>query len=262
MLVLNKLGDDDWVFDDPRIDFPAHEKLDSAMDLYHSGEPEKAESELKELIADNPLNIDAFHHLSMVYQRIGLSVEAYLCCREAVRIGFSIIPNNFSWRSSKLEWGHLNNRPFLRAYHNLGLWLESRGEVDDAIQVFVNMLSVCQSDNIGVRYILPKLWLETGDLLSIVRLNSEFSDDYSPEFMYNRALALALLGETKKAEKAVQIAKSEFPLVANEIKKKHHQKPTPKYDGFVTNGSPEQAYEYWSQYGTYWKNSQDAMKLL
>lgn len=263
MLVLNKFEDcDDWVFDDTKIYFPAHEKLDSAMDLYHSGEPAQPESELKELIADNPQHIDAFHHLSLVYQGCDLSLEAYLCCREAVRIGISSIPKEFSWRSSKLEWSHLNNRPFLRAYHNLGLWLESRNEVYDAIKVLENMLAVCPNDSIGVRYILPKLWFEIGDLLSIVRLINLYPDDYSPENKYNHALALVLLGENKKAEQAVQLAISEFPLVAKELKKKRLRKPKPTQDGYITSGGKDQAYEYCKRYGDYWKSSVNAMELI
>ncbi len=125
---------------------------------------------IQEIISKNPYHIDAYHHLSMIYEENELNFEAYLCCREAVRIGLSAIPEDFSWASSILQWSHLDNRPFLRAYHNLGLWLEKRKEVDEAIIVYGNMLSVCPNDNIGVRYILPKLWIEAGNLLSIEAL--------------------------------------------------------------------------------------------
>lgn len=262
MIKLHNIGDDEWIFDDDLADLSVHEKLDDVIDLWHSGKSDKAEGLIKNIILKNQYHIDAYHYLSMIYEESGLDFEAYLCCREAVRIGLSAMPEAFSWTSSKLEWGHIDNRPFLRAYHNLGLWLEKRNEINEAITVYRNMLSVCPNDNIGVRYILPKLWIETGDLLSIVRLQKEYPDDYSPEFMYTYPLALIMLGEIEKAKTLLEDAKSAFPLVAKELKKKRHLKPKYSFAGGITVGGADQAYEYWKQYGKYWSNSEQAMSLL
>jgi tetratricopeptide (TPR) repeat protein len=262
MVKLHNIGDDEWVFEDALVDISVHDKLDEAMDLWHSGMPSEAEDLIKTIISRSPYHIDAYHHLSMIYEEVGLDFEAYLCCREAVRIGLSAMPEAFSWVSSKLEWGHIDNRPFLRAYHNLGLWLEKRNEIDQAIVVYGNMLSACPNDNIGVRYILPKLWMETGDLLSIVRLQKEYPDDYSPEFMYTYPLALIMLGEIEKAKTLLEDAKSAFPLVAKELKKKRHSRPKSSFAGGITVGGADQAYEYWKQYGKYWSDSEQAMSFL
>lgn len=262
MIKLQNIGDDEWVFEDSLIDLSVHERLDDAIDLWHSGKPDKAESLIKDIIEQNPYHIDAYHHASMIYEESGLDFEAYLCCREAVRIGLSAIPEEFSWASSKMEWSYIDNRPFLRAYHNLGLWLEKRNEIKEAINVYSNMLSVCPIDNIGVRYILPKLWIETGDLLSIVRLNKEYPNDYSPEFMYTYPLALIMLGEIEKAKTLLDDAKSAFPLVAKELKKKRHPKPKSSFSGGITVGGADQAYGYWKQYGKFWSNSEQALSLL
>lgn len=262
MIRCNKFGENEWVLEDELIDSSLYKKLDDAIDLWHSGQSDKAESLLKEIISINSSYIDAYHHLSIIYEENELDFESYLCCREAVRIGFSAIPEGFSWASSKLEWCHLDNRPFLRAYHNLGLWLERRNEASEAIVVYRNLLAICPSDNIGVRYLLPKLWIEAGDLLSIVRICKEFPDDYSPELMYTHSLALILLGETEKAKIQLENAKSAFPLVSKELKKKRHSKPKSSIQGLVTMGGADQAYEYWKQYGKYWVNSEQAMSLL
>ncbi len=262
MIKLQNIGDDEWVFEDSLVASSVHERLDDAIDLWHSGKLNKAERLIKSIIKNNPYYIDAYHHASMIYEESGLDFEAYLCCREAVRIGLSAIPKEFSWTTSKMEWGHLNNRPFLRAYHNLGLWLEKRNEINEAIKLYSNMLLVCPNDNIGVRYILPKLWIETGDLLSIVRLNKEYPDDDSPEFMYTHPLALVMLGDIEKAKTLLDDAKTAFPLVAKELKKKHHPKPKSSFSGGITVGGTDQAYEYWKQYGKFWSNSEQAMSLL
>jgi len=261
MIKLENIGEDEWCFDDSSIDFSSHEKLDSAIDYWHGEDFDQAVSILRSLISENPYHIDVYHHLSLIYQSIGADLEAYAFCREAVRIGLSSIPKKFSWKTSKLDWGHLGNRPFLRAYHNLGLWHEERGEVAEAIQVYKAMLSVCPNDNIGARYLLPRLCFLTGDLLSIVRLINDYPDDYSPDFLYNKALAFVLLGEIDKANTAFNKAKSEFPLIAKEILKKRNTKPNSDFEGYITIGSPEQAHEYWEHYGQFWKNSPEAMRL-
>ena len=174
-LIRIDIDKNEWEFADDLIDLSIHDELDQAIDLWHEGKRGSAEFILKKIISKNPYHIDAYHHLSLIWEELELDFEAYLCCRESVKIGLSAMPDEFSWKSSRLHWINLDNRPFLRAYHTLGLWLEKRQEFDEAITVFKNMLSVCPNDNIGVRYLLPKLFLEKGDLFS--RSNQGCFDD-------------------------------------------------------------------------------------
>ena len=261
-LIRNDFDENEWEFADDLIDLSIHEELDQAIDLWHEGKRGSAESILKQIISKNPYHIDAYHHLSMIWEELELDFEAYLCCREAVRIGLSVMPDAFSWKSSKLQWIYLDNRPFLRAYHTLGLWLEKRQEFDEAITVYKNMLSVSPSDNVGVRYLLPKLFLEKGDLFSVIRLCKEHDDDCSPDIMYTHPLALILSGEVEKAKPLLAEAKSSFPLVMKELKKKRHSRPKNSFPGGVTVGGADQAFEYWIQYGKFWSNSKKAMELI
>lgn len=107
MIKLINIYDDEWGFDDPLIDLSAHEQLDSAIDFWHTGKIDKAEKIFQSILHGNTCHIDAYHHLSMLYDDSSRQFEAYLCCREAVRIGLSVIPAEFSWANSKLTWGNL-----------------------------------------------------------------------------------------------------------------------------------------------------------
>jgi tetratricopeptide (TPR) repeat protein len=262
MIELVNIYDKEWVFNDELIDFSVHEKLDQAIDYWESGNPEPAIIILKSILSENLYHIDAYHHLSLIYEECKMEFEAYLCCREAVRIGLSVIPNKFSWKTSQLMWWNLDNRPFFRAYHNLGLWLERRNEKEEVINIFSNMLSVCPNDNLGVRYMLPRLWLEKGDVLSVIRLCKKYRDDYSAETMYTYPLALIMSGEIKKAKPLLVYAKSSFPLVAEELVKNRHQKPEGSIYGGIIVGGAEEAYEYWKDYGKYWLDCGQAMELI
>ncbi len=257
-----EIGENNWVFSDSTLSQTQYEMLDNAIESWHEGSYDLAETLLKELVIQSPSNIDAFHHLSLLFDETSRELEAYLCCQEAVRIGLSAFTNKFSWKKSVLEWGSLDNRPFMRAYHNLGLWHQRRNEIDLAISVFSNLLSVCPNDNLGIRYLLPKLWFIKGDVLSVIRHCKKFDDDISPEIIYNYPLAFILSGELSKAEKLLLEAKQQLPLVVKELIKKRHPKPKTSMAGYITLGGADQAYSYWQEYGNYWKDSKRAMKLL
>lgn len=253
----------EWVFCDENLqDFESHEELDRAIDMEHTGDYLAAENSFQKIIRKNPYHIDAYHHLSLLQERYSKEFDAYLCCREAVRIGLSAVPSGFSWKTSRLSWSHLDNRPFMRAYHNLGLWMKRRGETDEAVTIFTNLLAVNPNDNLGVRYLLPELWLSKGDLLSVIRHCKAHKDDCSPDIMYTYPLALILSGEVEKAKRLLSKAKSNFPLFAKELKKKRHSKPKPQFPGSITFGGADHAYEYWESYGEYWTDSPQTMSLL
>ena len=63
-----------------------------------------------------------------------------------------------------LLWGHMNNRPFLRCMHGLGLCLWRLKRFEEAQDVFTRMLWMNPIDNQGIRFVLPavqsgKVWV-------------------------------------------------------------------------------------------------------
>ncbi|OAI19508.1 hypothetical protein A1507_06895 [Methylomonas koyamae] len=259
---LIEIGRNQWMFQDKELPQLTYQEFDAAWDYWDQGDYMHAEKLLRRLIEYNPSHIDAWNLLSLIFEETSRELEAYLCCREAVRTGLDVIPKKFNWKTASLEWGFLENRPFMRAYHNLGLWHERRNEPQLAIEVYSRLLAVCPNDNLGVRLILPKLWLETGDLLSVIRHCKSLADEFSPEILYTYPLALILSGEHAKAEPLIEIAKREFPLVAKELMKKRHTRPKSMMPGHITHGGADQAYEYWVEYGKFWAHSEEAMALL
>lgn len=262
-LKLLQMGDsDEWYFQYITSNNAINEEFNRALDFLYENKYEISETLLTSIIDRNLSHIDALHHLSLICEETSRDHEAYLYCREAVRVGLDVIPSNFNWLESKLEWGLMENRPFMRAYHNLGLWHQKRREVDSAIDIFSHLLSISPNDNLGVRLTLPHLWLEKGDILSVIRHCENLSEEYSPEILYTYPLALIISGDISKAKKLLQNAKKEFPLVAKELLKKQHIQPKSSMQGYISHGGADQAYEYWSDYGSYWNNNKDAMELL
>ncbi len=114
----------------------------------------------------------------------------------------------------------------------------------------------------GFGIFLPRLWLEKGDILSVVRHCKACEDDIAPEIIYTYPLALILSGETTKAKSLLKEAEMQLPLVAKELRKKRHPRPKSIMPGYISYGGADQAYEYWVEYGKYWINSEKAMALL
>ena len=71
-----------------------------------------------------------------------------------VRIGELSLEEGFD---GLLEWGHVDNRPFLRCMHGYGLCLWRLGRNEDAMEVFNRMLRMNPSDNQGVRFLIQDI---------------------------------------------------------------------------------------------------------
>ncbi len=92
--------------------------------------------------------------------------QALTTANAAVRQAEALIPKGFKGR---IRWGHLGNR----FYHRL-LWLQlqlnhERGASDVAARVARKMLRLNPNDNLGVRYALPFLLLERGEVAAARR---------------------------------------------------------------------------------------------
>ena len=251
-----------WVFEDPAITDAAWEKLDQALESLESGYVGHAEKMLLAIVAECPSHMDALHHLSIIYDEQGRGLEAYVFCQAAVSIGLQAIPEKFKWEQSLLEWSMLENRPFRRAYHNLGLWHLNGNRYDDAIEIFARLLSTNPNDNQGVRHLLPLCWFEKNDLTAILDLCRAHSGDATPEILYSEALALARLGRDEDALAALKNCVAVLPLVGKELLKKRHPRPKFRTEGYISHGGHDQAYDYWQYYGKNWSASESAMSLL
>jgi tetratricopeptide (TPR) repeat protein len=255
-------GNDFWVMSSDKSMNDIDDAVDMAIDDWRAGKALMAERKLLAALVKCPDHIDALHHLSLIYQETGRKVECHVFNMAAVAAGFLAIPKEFVWGRSKVEWSSYANRPFLRAYHVLGLWHMENGNHSEATEVFSRMLSLNPNDNIGVRYLLPACWLALNEPEKVIEHCLQYEDDASPDIQYSYALALVLLRKTGTAKEAMGSAVSSFPLVAKELLKKTHRRPASTFPGTITWGGADQAYEYWRQYGKYWAESEKAMQLL
>ena len=82
--------------------------------------------------------------------------------------GLHAIPPDFHWDRSRLSWGHIENRPFMRAYHNLAIHRLEQQAWEAAIEILSRLLAVNPNDNQGACYELTSCWFETGKIAASI----------------------------------------------------------------------------------------------
>lgn len=128
-------------FDDPAGDGT----ILSATDRFEEGDVAAAEDMLGALLAADVRCLDAHAHLGMF--AFDHELERALSSYEAgVAIGERSLPEGFG---GVLDWGWIENRPFLRCLHGLGLCRWRLRRWDDAARVFESMLWLNPGDNQG-----------------------------------------------------------------------------------------------------------------
>lgn len=262
MYQLEQVGEKEWRFVAPACVQSLMSGLNEALEIWEAGQERTAERMLRGIINRCPNHMDALHHLALIMENYGKNLEAYLMEKEAADMGLEALRGKFDFRSNKLEWGWLENRPFLRAYHGLALAHHKRGQIEQALRIYEDILSVNPNDNQGIRCLAVACYFKLEQPNNVIAVCEKYESDSLPEILYGKSLAEFQLGAKESAEANLKMAISELPLVAAELLKRRHMKPKEVFPGSITHGGADQAYEYWERFGSYWEQTPEAMKML
>lgn len=252
----------DWEFEYPRITEEPLDELDVGIESMNSGQAAEAERLFGRLIRSFPEFIDARHHLAMLLDAEGRKTEAFRIWQEAVDLGLTCFPLRFTYGQDLLPWGWIDNRPFLRACHGLGLAYLARGTVGMALDVFRRILALNPDDNLGIRALVIQCYFFLKRPEEALAVCSQYPGDPMEQSLYGKALALFQLGRLDEARTALRQAVEELPLVAQELLKKRHRRPRERVPGHITYGGAGQAYGYWCEQGRFWTETPGAIEWL
>jgi len=262
MLKLEEVDCNNWEFEYPESTFHLDDRLYEGVDLMNSGGENEAEEIFRTIIKEFPEHIDAYHHLAMVMDSQGMKEESLRLWEKAVDVGMQCFPDDFTVGKDLLEWGWIENRPFLRASHGLGLAYLEKGEVEKAVSIFNDMLSFNPNDNQGIRALLVECNFALNKPEEVFKVCDKYPDDAMADTLYGRPLALFQLGKKDEAEKAMKNAIKYLPLVAKELTKKRHSQPKNMMEGYTISGGPDEAYDYWKRFGKYWKGAEGGIDFV
>lgn len=108
----------------------------------------------KKLITVDSRCLDAYAHMGHMYFHLDRqshysTAKSYY--KQGVAIALQAIGNRLN---DVFLWGIINNRPFLRCLEGFGLCLLKQNKIDDALDVFRQMLLLNPLDNQGVRFMI------------------------------------------------------------------------------------------------------------
>jgi tetratricopeptide (TPR) repeat protein len=262
MLKLSRVAPHEWEFVFPDAYNDLMDEFHSGCESYEEGNLDQAEKVFKMVLAQMPDHLDAIHHLALVLSERDLYDQARDLWEQAVRIGRKAVTQDFEPGKDRLEWGWLENRPFLRCLHGLALARYKEGQIEEALRLFQELLSLNANDNQGVRAMTQEALFELGRLEDALKLAEQYPNDVMPETLYGRALALFKLGRKREATVALKEAVKYLPLVRKELLETKHHPPRRSRPDMVTRGGADEAYYYWEHWGQFWGKDPEALEWL
>ena len=215
------------------------------------------------LVLENIDDPDAYFNLAFLCEGHDDSFLALMSSRECMRLYLQCFPSKFNWQKSKLPWGIMENRPFLRALFQLANVYADNGNFEQACLKGEKLLQVCPNDNLGIRERMIDFYMLTEQYQKIIQLCDSYAEDMLANIAFGKVLAYCYQDKLDKAEKEWLIAQDNLPEVAHEILKKRHPRPRGIDNSYgIEIGGKDQAYFYWQDMGEWWEGNATAQALI
>jgi len=262
MLKLKRLGNKEWEFVHPDGYDDTLDLLGSGCDLLEAEDYGEAEKVFKDIINEMPDHLDAIHHLALVYERTERLKEAGVLWGKAVAMARKAYPAEFAEGKDLLPWVMLDNRPFLRCLHGMGCIYRDTGRIEEANDIFLEMLKFNPGDNQGIRSLAIQSFFTLGKPLEVLEICERYPDDGMAETLFGRTLAYYQTGDKKRAGESLILAVEMLPKVAKAIIKKTIRKPKNMNRGYITMGGDDEAYAYRMDNRCFWEETEGAIEWM
>ena len=138
-----------WKFCEEKFDLSLESRLDA----------EEYIKNLTDILEIEPTFLDAYSHLGLLFFKNEYLDEAEKWYKKGLTKAISIIPKDFS---GTINWGNLNNRPFLRLHHGYLLCQLRKGKFKKAVVLMEEHLAWNDNDNLGIRFLIGDACLMCG----------------------------------------------------------------------------------------------------
>jgi len=223
----------------------AEEILDQGLEFLDQGDEEEAGRYFFKSIEIDSTYADGYNHLGNIAwrkldwkQAESLYRKALECAEPEVK---DIPTGEF--------WGILETRPYMRALHGLGLTAWKQGRLEEAVNIFQQMLKLNPNDNQGARYLLGPVYHQMRNLEAATQWYEQNGND--PQNLYNYALALIQQNKLDKAARILIFAIFANPYVAPMLLKEKLPRSDWWYD--TSWAESEYADDYVSEYRSWWE---------
>ena len=214
-------------------------------------------SGLEDLVARNPWFIDGHAHLGSALYRQGETESALAACMRGYSLGTELLTPDMQ---ELVEWGHLENRPFLRAAQGAALCHLGLGEREEAISVMERILLWNPDDNQGIRYLIGSEYMRTGQEGRAETFFETEAPGYPP-YWYEKALLFLCQDRHVAAATSLRRGFVENGYIAEILCGNPDPRPIGIWHGW-TFAEPELAKEYAESYGGLWHETAHATSFL
>ena len=231
------------------------EEFDGLLDSHQMGQigDKPYLAVLARLLAAAPDFVDVHAHLASHWHNQGKPKKALDAALLGLSIANRLIPEGFNGR---IEWGHLDNRPYFRAMHIALLSYMRLRRHKDAVTLIELMLARNPNDNQGVRYLLGSEAMRAGDHEKACTVFESEAYSYPPYF-YELALCYMLKDEWVPAATALRRGFGANPYIPEILGGNPNPQPLAIRHG--TNfAEPEIAGDYVQMYGALWQQCPDS----
>jgi tetratricopeptide (TPR) repeat protein len=234
------------------------EEFDGVLDAHEMRQlaDKQYVSALERLLVVAPDFVDVHAHLANHWHRQGKPKKALDAAMAGLSIANRLIPEGFNGR---IEWGHIENRPYLRAMHIALLSYMRLRRHADAVTIIDLMLARNPNDNQGVRYLLGSEAMRAGDHDRARTVFNEEASSYPPYF-FELALSYIIKGEWVAAATALRRGFNANPYIAEVLGGNPNPAPLAIWHG-TTLAEPEIAVDYVQMYGALWRLYPDSFAL-
>jgi len=195
----------------------ADDTFDEGMEHWWAGNRRRAVTSFRRALELDPQHADSHNHLGIVSMEARKLKAAEQHFRAAIDGGERHLERD----GAEVDWGFIENRPYLRGLANLALALAEQRKWAEALAIHKQLLKLNPKDNQGVRYLIGPECLRVGDndgavdafqkclheevgcafglALAMLRAqgpSAEIGDVLLTGFAANRYVAPMLLGET------------------------------------------------------------------
>lgn len=137
----------------------ADDTFDGGMEHWWAGDRRRAVKSFRRAIELDPRHADAHNHLGIVSLEARKLKAAEQHFRAAIEGGQRHLERN----GAEVDWGFIENRPYLRGLANLALVLTEQKKWAEALAIHKQMLKLNPNDNQGVRWLIGVECLLVGD---------------------------------------------------------------------------------------------------
>ena len=232
---------------------------DRAQDLlYDAREVQgiKRKRLIEEALEIYPYSPDAYLLLA---EEANTIVEIGRLLNKAIHVGEKDLGKAFFLENKGHFWMIIETRPYMRAKAMYADFLYETGEEEEAFKQYEEMLRLNPNDNQGIRYILLTLYIETEQFKKAQELISEFGDEGTANFLFNKVLVdYYINGLTTQTKTLIKEAKQQNPFVKDYLLGK--KKLPLKHHTHIGIGDETEAIAYAEDHIHLWQDCSELLK--